>query len=53
MPNQSFYNIEVPEGEDEEGPPKSFPGILSIKEGVVNEALIDQELKHLFKEKLG
>jgi hypothetical protein len=53
MPNQIFYSIEVPEGEDEEGPPKSFPGILSIKEGVVNEALIDLKLKHLFKGKSG
>jgi hypothetical protein len=53
VPGQAFYSIEVPQGEDEGGPPKTFPGILTINEGVVNEALIDLELKHLFKGKSG
>jgi hypothetical protein len=53
MSGQAFFTIEVPEGDDEEWAPKSFPGILTIKEGVVNEALIDLELKHLFKGKSG
>jgi hypothetical protein len=51
---QAFFNIEVAEDHDEEGAPKYFPGILTIKEGGgVNEALIDLELKHLFKGESG
>jgi hypothetical protein len=50
MPGQAFYSIYVPE---EDFPPKTFPRILTIKEGVVNEDLIDLELKHLFKGKSG
>jgi hypothetical protein len=30
---QAFFNIEVAEDHDEEGAPKYFPGILTIKEG--------------------
>jgi hypothetical protein len=38
----------VPE-EEEYGLEKTFPGLLTVKEGVANEAIIDAELKHLFK----
>jgi hypothetical protein len=31
--------------------PKTFPGILTIREGVANEHVIDAELKHLIKGK--
>jgi hypothetical protein len=45
----TFYNINVPEEDEEDYPPKTFPGILTIREGVDKEALIDLDLKHLFK----
>jgi hypothetical protein len=51
MPGQAFYSIYVPEDDAEGCPPKTFPGILTIREGVANEALIDLEMKHLFKGK--
>jgi hypothetical protein len=48
MPGQAFYSISVP---DEEGDklPETFPGLLTIKEGVAAEGVIDLELKHVFK----
>jgi hypothetical protein len=47
MPSQAFYKIHV--SEDEEScQPKSFPRILTLREGVANEDVIDAELKHLF-----
>jgi hypothetical protein len=52
MAGQAFYIIQVPE-EEEDKEKKTFPGLLTIKEGVLNEALIDAELKHLFKGKSG
>jgi hypothetical protein len=48
IPGQAFYSIQVPEEDKEE---KTCPGLLTIKEGVVNEGVIDAELKHLFKGK--
>jgi hypothetical protein len=33
--------------------PKTYPGLLTTKEGVANEVVIDAELKHLFKGKSG
>jgi hypothetical protein len=47
MLGQAFYSISVPEDEDNKLP-KTFPGLLTIKEGV-----IDLELKHLFKGRSG
>jgi hypothetical protein len=52
MPGQALYSIHVLE-EEEDKEKKSYPGLLTIKEGVANEALIDAELKHLFKGKSG
>jgi hypothetical protein len=42
----TFYSIYVPKEDEEDCPPKTFPGILTVKGGVVNEALIDLELKY-------
>jgi hypothetical protein len=50
MLGHAFYNIHVHE-EEEDNVQKSFLGLLTIKEGVANEVVIDAELKHLFKEK--
>jgi hypothetical protein len=47
---QAFYSISVPDDEDDKLP-KTFPGLLTIKEGVATEGVIDLELKHLFKGK--
>jgi hypothetical protein len=52
MPGQAFYNIQVPK-EEEDKEKKTFQGLLTIKEGVTNEALIYAEMKHLFKGKSG
>jgi hypothetical protein len=49
---QAFYSISVPEEEDDKLP-KTFLGLLTIKEGVATEGVIDLELKHLFKGKSG
>jgi hypothetical protein len=38
----------VPEDEEVDNE-ETFPGLLTVKEGVSNEAIIDDELKHLFK----
>jgi hypothetical protein len=48
LQGQGFYSIQIPE---EKGNPqmKTFPGILSMKEGIASEAIIDVELKHLFR----
>jgi hypothetical protein len=52
MPEQAFYSIHVPgEGGGSSSQPKTFPGILTIREGVANEHVIDAELKHLIKGK--
>jgi hypothetical protein len=52
MLGQAFYSISVPEEEDDKLP-KTFLGLLTIKEGVATEGVIDLELKHLFKGKSG
>jgi hypothetical protein len=52
MSGQAFYNIYVPEDEEYKLP-KTFPRLLTIKEGVATEGVIDMELKHLFKGKSG
>jgi hypothetical protein len=39
--------------DEEAGNDKTFPGLLTVKEGVSNEAIIDDELKHLFKGRFG
>jgi hypothetical protein len=48
LQGQEFYYIQIPE---EEGEPqlKTFPGILSMREGRASETIIDNELKHLFR----
>jgi hypothetical protein len=48
LQGQGFYYIQIPE---EEGEPqlKTFPGILSMREGRASETIIDNELKHLFR----
>jgi hypothetical protein len=50
MPGQAFYSITVP-GEADDKIPKTFPGLLTIKEGIATKGVIDMELKHLFKGK--
>jgi hypothetical protein len=52
MPGQAFYSIHVPK-EEVDKEKQTFPGLLTIEEGVANEALIDAELKHLFKGRSG
>jgi hypothetical protein len=52
MPGQAFYSIHVPK-EEADKEKQTFPGLLTIEEGVANEALIDAELKHLFKGRSG
>jgi hypothetical protein len=47
-----FYIIHIPD-DGESSQPKSFPGILTIREGVDNGVVIDGELKHLFKGRYG
>jgi hypothetical protein len=49
---QGFYNIQIPE---EKGEPqlKTFPDIMSVREGLASKAIIDTELKHLFRGKSG
>jgi hypothetical protein len=39
--------------DEEDKVPKTFPGLLTIKEEVATEGVIDMELKHLFKGKSG
>jgi hypothetical protein len=50
MPGQAFYSIHVLE-EEEDRLPKTFLGLLTIKEGVATEGVIDIELKHVLKRK--
>jgi hypothetical protein len=52
MPGQAIYSINMPEDEDDKIP-KTFSGLLIIKEGIATEWVIDLELKHLFKGKSG
>jgi hypothetical protein len=52
MPSQAFYSIIVPEDKDDKIA-KTFPGLLTIKEGVATKGVIDMELKHLFKGRSG
>jgi hypothetical protein len=52
MPGHAFYSISMPEDEDDKFP-KTFPDLLTIKEGVATKGVIDMELKHLFKGKSG
>jgi hypothetical protein len=52
MPGQGFYNIQFHEEKDDTNL-KSFPGLLTIFEGVANEEIIENELKYLFKGKTG
>jgi hypothetical protein len=52
MLGQAFYSIMVPE-EKENNTKKMFPRILTIREGFVNENMIDCKLKYLFKGRTG
>jgi hypothetical protein len=52
IPAQAFYSIQIQEN-DMNNEPKTYPSLLTIKERVVNEDVIDAELKHLFKGKSG
>jgi hypothetical protein len=40
MPGQAFYSISMPEEEDDKLP-KTYPGLLTIKEGVATKGLIN------------
>jgi hypothetical protein len=50
MPRQAFYIIHVPE-EEKDKVQKTFPDLLTFKEGVANEVGIDAKLEHPFKGK--
>jgi hypothetical protein len=52
IPAHAFYSIQIQEN-DMNNEPKTYPSLLTIKEGVVNKDVIDAELKHLFKGKSG
>jgi hypothetical protein len=51
-PSQGFYSIQFPEEKDETNL-KSFPGLLTIFEGVATEEIIKTELNYLFRGRTG
>jgi hypothetical protein len=52
MTRQTFYSIQVPE-EGGCSQVKTFPSILTVREGPANESIIDAKLNYLFKGKSG
>jgi hypothetical protein len=52
VPGQGFYIIQFPEEKDNNNL-KYFPGLLTVFEGVVDEGIIERELKYLFKGRIG
>jgi hypothetical protein len=50
MTGQAFCSIHVLEEEDDKLP-TTFSGLVTIKEGVATEGVIDMELKHMLKGK--